>query len=87
MTPLPDLVPGAPVPCFMVQELINGFCDGCMFNDASLNSMDDVCTQSGTSWRMPAAASCGVNRAIFIPATREAFDAHQLELITARLTT
>jgi hypothetical protein len=86
MTPLPDLVPGAPVPCFMVQELNQSSCFGCVFRQEATEDKPS-CSQEGTTWRRNHDRLCGVGKAIFIPATREAFDAHQLELITARLTT
>ena len=86
MIPLPDLVPGAQAPCFMVPDLRAPLCGGCMFLNRDATTDEEHCLQEKAEWRHDI-NSCGANNAIFIPATREAFDAHQLKLIAARLTT
>lgn len=81
MIDLPAPVHDAPVPCFRVPELNRG-CTGCMF----FMEEKSECLESGNLWR-EGPDNCGTNRAVYIPATREAFDAHQLKLIAARLIT
>lgn len=85
------LITTAPVPCYAVREIIG--CEGCMFNRHKLLIDGSACSEPRSSWRSVDDIDCVRNNSIYIPATpagitayQRAFDAHQIKLITIRLT-